>query len=89
MKKRVVLHLDQSQVTLWFLILLQACFSCRISNASTPEPKALRRPPTALMTLRYYVRGTAREGLSLGSCSALCRALGMLRHVPKFPVQPP
>ena len=23
------------------------------------------------------VRGTAREGLSLGSCSALCRALGM------------
>ena len=23
------------------------------------------------------MRGTAREGLSLGSCSALCRALGM------------
>ena len=32
------------------------------------------------------VRGTAREGLSLGSCSALCRALG---HVPKLPVPPP
>ena len=33
-----------------------------------------------------YMRGTAREGLSLGSCSALCRALG---HVPKLPVPPP
>ena len=32
------------------------------------------------------LRGTAREGLSLGSCSALCRALG---HVPKLPVPPP
>ena len=34
----------------------------------------------------YSLRGTAREGLSLGSCSALCRALG---HVPKLPVPPP
>ena len=33
-----------------------------------------------------FLRGTAREGLSLGSCSALCRALG---HVPKLPVPPP
>ena len=33
-----------------------------------------------------HLRGTAREGLSLGSCSALCRALG---HVPKLPVPPP
>ena len=24
----------------------------------------------------FFLRGTAREGLSLGSCSALCRALG-------------
>ena len=32
-----------------------------------------------------FLRGTAREGLSLGSCSALCRALG---HVPKLPVPP-
>ena len=35
---------------------------------------------------REALRGTAREGLSLGSCSALCRALG---HVPKLPVPPP
>ena len=32
---------------------------------------------TFSLSLKSSLRGTAREGLSLGSCSALCRALGM------------
>ena len=61
--------------------------SLSITNSRSP-PKLMYIEsvmPSSHLIL-CHLRGTAREGLSLGSCSALCRALG---HVPKLPVPPP
>ena len=44
-KRRCVLHLEQSQVPSWLPTPPQVCFFCRNNNTSTPEPKAIGRPP--------------------------------------------